>query len=452
MLKHRNLVRRSASSIAISLALVGCGSGGDEPQAAANGAGDAAAVADGDTPKEIVGPDGTKRTVLKPEQAVVLADQLHKRGEAAKATQVLSAAIKANPKTITAWVKRGQIYAENRLFRRAISDLTRAIELQPENAVLLNTRGYYNLQQQNYREALADFDSAVKVDSTNAIALNNRGLVRVAVSQYDAAIADFDAAVQHKPDYVDALNNRGFAKMQVEQFDAAIADFTKAVEHNEKYVNAWNNRGLAYARSERHKEAVADFSKAIELSPMVAKHYHHRSEAYAASGDSAAAEKDLDQVNWLRRLASLNQQIARDNTAIAGYLSRSKHLASAGMLKEAEADVERAMKLDPASIEAMTAKANVLMLSGKMDEARTLCEQAIAKSPRNETYSLRGDIKMAQGDYDGAIADYNSAKRLDSGVAQAYLLRSAQAKEAGNIQQASADVEFAKSIDPTITQ
>lgn len=450
MQTHQTLFFRLTAALAFAVGISGCGNGSDDAATAVNEQ-NAEAVADGEgQQQEIVGADGKKRTVIKPEQAVVLADQLHKKGQAGQATHVLTAALKAKPDLVAAWVKRGQIYAEARLFRRAIADLSKAIEIKGNEAALLNTRGYYNLQQQNYREALADFDAAVTADPTYAIALNNRGLVRVAVSQYDAAVTDFDAAIAQKADYVDALNNRGFAKMQLEQYDAAISDFSEAIQHNPTYVNAWNNRGLARIRSDRNQEAIGDFSKAIEFAPLVAKHYHHRGEAYSAVGDDAAAEADVAQVNWLRRLVAINQQIGRDTSNVSNYLVRSKHLASGGRFKEAVLDTERALQLNPNSVEAMTAKAHVLTLAGDLDAAAEICDAALAKSPLNETYSLRGDIRLQQGNYDGAIADFTAAKRLDSGVAQAYLLRGESAKKSGNIQQASADFEYAKQIDPSV--
>jgi tetratricopeptide (TPR) repeat protein len=71
--------------------------------------------------------------------------------------------------------------------------------------------------------------------------------------------------------------------------------------------------------------------------------------------------------------------------------------------------------------------------------------------PDYVAFSLRGDAFFAQGDYDHAIDDYLSARRADSQVARAYLLRSEKLKADGQVEQASADFERAVSLDPSLS-
>ena len=76
---------------------------------------------------------------------------------------------------------------------------------------------------------------------------------------------------------------------------------------------------------------------------------------------------------------------------------------------------------------------------------------AIRQEPHHAAFSVRGDAFLEQGDYDHAIEDYGAARRLDQNVARAYLLRSEQRKAKGEIEQASADLEQAKSLEARLS-
>ena len=53
-------------------------------------------------------------------------------------------------------------------------------------------------------------------------------------------------------------------------------------------------------------------------------------------------------------------------------------------------------------------------------------------------------------DFDQAVESYSHTKRLDSNVAQAYLQRSQQRRDAGDAEGAEADLQQAHRIDPSL--
>ncbi len=387
--------------------------------------------------------------VVTAEQVLEQVDLLIQQRQFNQAVNVLNQLIAQRSNIPDAYVKRAAIYAEAKLFTRAIADMTSAIELLPRNARLRNTRGYFHLSQNDLDRAMTDFDDAIGLDLEYHQPYNNRGLVRIAREDFQGALLDFDAALQIDPNYLDALNNRGFALMRLERFDEAIDNFSAVIAKKDDYVNAWNNRGLANAGILRHEQAVEDFSHAIELQPNNMKYYLHRSASYEALGRTEEASSDRFMVSWTEQIARLNQEIGRDQHSSDAWVTRGRHFVTAQRYDDAIADFNRALAENPQSSNAHLALAEVWRLQGDFEQAIAEATKAIECGPSlsHASYSLRGDLHFEQGNLEAAIADYEAARRFDSQVVQAYRQCSERLLEAGEAERASALQERATEIE-----
>jgi tetratricopeptide (TPR) repeat protein len=391
--------------------------------------------------------NGKKNIKLNPQQAEQLADGLLAKGQLRQANELLSRVIQLNPKATSAYVKRAAIMAESKLTTQAISDMTKAILLEPNNARFRNTRGYFHLTQQAYEPAIQDFSDAIGLDANFSQAHNNRGLARVSQKDFVAGIKDFDEALKIDPKYVDAYNNKGYALMSMEKFPEAVAAFTKAIELNPKYVNAWNNRGQAHLKAKQGNEAVADLSEAIKLVPGNMSYLAARAEAYTLVGKVAEAEADLERARWVTQLVRFTQQAQQNPKQPGVWIARGRHLLSSGELKPALNDFQTALRVSPGNQEAHCGCAATLIALGQLDDAIAQCNAALTKGASAMAASIRGDAYFKKGFLDEAIEDYQTAKRRDSHVAQAYKMRSEKARAAGNAAQAEEDLALAAELD-----
>ena len=184
--------------------------------------------------------------------------------------EVLTEAIKLNPKFATAYAGRGErklsigkfaseegnVVEAQRRYRSATDDFDSALQLNSEFAAayknraltkrllaeaetdtgnLKEARGYYN-------EAIADYAQVIKRVPSDAASYTGRGTARknlgkfesetgnaaAAQRHYHAAIDDYTQAIKRKPDYAEAYHNRGLAKELLGQQEGASADFKKA--------------------------------------------------------------------------------------------------------------------------------------------------------------------------------------------------------------------------------
>lgn len=100
------------------------------------------------------------------------------------------------PKTFSAWVKRGVELTKANDLDGAIAAFNRALALKLDYADAYFYRGTAYAQTGNARAALADFSQVILLKPNNASARYTRGSLRAAVGDRPGAIADFQQAAK----------------------------------------------------------------------------------------------------------------------------------------------------------------------------------------------------------------------------------------------------------------
>ena len=130
------------------------------------------------------------------------------------AIQDLNRKLSANPKDTNALYRRGQLYAKNEDFPRAVVDFDAMIQLNPKDSEALNNRCWVRAMLGDLQAALQDCDASLQVKADNADTLDSRGFVKLKLSQAQAAIADYDAALKLSAKKASSLYGRGIAKLR----------------------------------------------------------------------------------------------------------------------------------------------------------------------------------------------------------------------------------------------
>jgi tetratricopeptide (TPR) repeat protein len=207
----------------------------------------------------------------------------------------------------------------------------------------------------------------------------------------------------------------------------AIADFDRALERDPVNPRTLEWRARAHAQMGRHDNAITDLSGALALNPSAAELYLARADAYAATGDMRHAVADREEAlrlspeqygQWMARekapattppatpaVASPKPEVVaavappKPTLPPATHYQRSRDLISKGAYAEALAEINQAIELD-------------------------------AKNPL--FYNTRGYGYYLLKDYKRAIADYDTALRLDPIYLNAVHNRAAAKKSIGD--------------------
>jgi tetratricopeptide (TPR) repeat protein len=166
-------------------------------------------------------------------------------------------------------------------------------------------------------------------------------------------------------------------------------------------------------------------------------------------------------------LADFENAIKLNPTFIYTYRWRGDAKVALGNYKEAIADYNKSIQLNPDDADAYRNRGNVHFhlatsesINGNLKKAQGLYEgaienwtQAIKLAPEYaDIYSNRGHTKAILGDYEGAIIDFDKAIQINPESAETYHQRG-QAKEAlGQKEAAKADFQKAKELDPNVGQ
>jgi tetratricopeptide (TPR) repeat protein len=201
-----------------------------------------------------------------------------------------------------------------------------------------------------------------------------------------------------------AYNNRGNAYTGKGEYDKAIEDYDASIKLNPNYSKPFNNRGVAYQKKEDYDRAIQDFDAAIKIDQKYADAFTNRAETYRKKGDYPSALKDFDE----------------------------------------------AIQLQPKLKVLWNERCWTHAIVGELPAAMSDCNAAIQLEPDAATFDSRGFIYLKLGQWAPAIADYNSALRMDPKLPSALYGRGFAKLKMGDQAGGKADVAAAQALRQNI--
>lgn len=176
----------------------------------------------------------------------------------------------------------------------------------------------------------------------------------------------------------------------------------------------YNDRGLLYVMAGDYNRAVGNFDDAIRNSPKLALLYYNRSLVYEKKGDSARASADYN------KAISIDPKLAQRKK---DFIHQARSAP-----RDARNDQNDCFMADISA-----------------------CTRIIdGRSPGNKAraYTSRGLSYLMESNYDGAIAEFNEAIRIDPKNSAAYSNRGVAYRKKGDNARAEADLKEAARLNP----
>ena len=329
-------------------------------------------------------------------------------------------------------------YTSNALpvYQLAVTDLTEVLNDKPSKS----KQETLNKARKLYQQGINNLTEIINSDPNSAESYYYRGLAGnifgeledqqrspdVAQKLYQGAIDDFTQAIDYKLRGLRVHDLRGqtkflMAKLETKQdntetaqklYQEIVSDSDNALGLNEECKVCRSaihfTRGAAEAALENHDVAIEDYNNALELNPKHVQAYINRGHAKNARGDTDGAIEDFSNA------IQLNPE---EGTA---YFSR-------GGIKSKIEDYE-----------------------GAIDDYNFAIKHNPEPAKLYYIYYIRGNAKLKLDDFADAIDDYDNAIRLHPKYANAYNKRG-KAKEAlGQHEDAEADFNKVKELDPDV--
>ncbi|MBO9575814.1 MAG: DUF3857 domain-containing protein [Sphingobium sp.] len=325
----------------------------------------------------------------------------------------------------------GIVFLAHGDFKNALAAYNRSLELKPEQQQILSARAQANYSLGNREAALADAAASLKIDPKQsdmrllrAQVFKAQGMKKEGVAEADALIRDIsDDSYAHvvAAKVLDAFGERERALVEIDKAITIKADVTAYLNRADlrpksdlagreadiqaaiKQEPELPDAHLAMANLQFDKGdfrgAVESYTKMMAKSPNNPELFTARGIAYTKIGDQTHADEDFA-AGWKGAVGS-------------GWLNNicyAKAKADVALNRALE-ECEAALKEQPDSAAILDSKAFVLLRLGRLDEAISVYDGALARAPemavslfgRAIAWSRKGDRQRAQTDLAAAL-------------------------------------------------
>ncbi len=258
---------------------------------------------------------------------------------------------------------------------------------------------------------LADYDAAVKADPENTEAWQGRALLYLEKGDSEKAIADLKTLVEKDQDNAAALGALAEALTNIKKYDEALKLCQQVIDLAPRSTLGYNLRARVKIMQDDLKSAIADLDEALKVEPNDLPALLMRSRLHAAEGNDAQAKADVEKA--LTQRPDLPQAV----------LLRSMLAAQQKKFGEAIADVQLLLQTDPTNLEYRLQLATYYVGDNRPRKAIELLTSVIdgyaeelddeQKESKADALRSRGDALLSVGKHAEAVADYDSALKLD---------------------------------------
>jgi len=214
-------------------------------------------------------------------------------------------------------------------------------------------KGADHLAKSEYQEALVKLDKAIVADGDLAEAYFVRGKIHMKLLDMNAAMDDFEKAQTKGYAEIDLFVQKGQALQVLGKYKESIAELTKALDKKTDDKTIWFKRALSYEALNMDYEALDDYTKAVKLDNTYFEALLNRCILFYENDNMKAAFRDCDKAI----------QVRMDNADAYYYRGASKG-AGEKQDKEALADFNKALEIDPDHDESLTARGAAKLFMG----------------------------------------------------------------------------------------
>lgn len=317
------------------------------------------------------------------------------------AKRVLDTALKADAKDVDALLQRSQLLLRSGKQKEAENDLNQVLHYQPESAP-----GHFLLASvcrdrgDSLRERL-ELGEAIRLNASFLQARLELARSLVNANSAKAALSVLDAAPEPQKGILALVVQRNWALLAL---------------GNQVEARKWVEQGLKVARvpdllvqesvlklkGQDYAGARADAIDALKQNPDDVRALRVVAASYVAQKMPAAASHALE------------EHVAQHPKAAAAQQFLGDWLFAQGDPVGARAAFAAAKAVNPNSVPVNLGIAQVDVLEGKLDEARTTLGTVISENSTNpEPYLWLGSIEVKVGDYRAAMEHFRKVLELD---------------------------------------
>lgn len=281
-----------------------------------------------------------------------------------------------------------------------IASLDKIISLRPNEPQAYAAKASLLMSQGDYQGALNNYNKALSLSPDSAELYLGRATALMMNGEYERANMDLSAALKINPNLAQAYYNRGVSNINLARIQPAMMDFTQA----QKLFASAGDRAN-YMQAAQALNIIKNQSAALKTNPAAAKADMAKAAQELRVSSSPAADPNTE--------AKLKSELTRSLSGISDGLKNGDNKNMLEKFKQVSAGLN--------SGETDLGDFNSFLNSASQKTAQ---KQAGVKKSLLD-YTSDAKAKMAQGDYQGALADLDKAIELSSNPSDLYAQRAA---------------------------
>jgi tetratricopeptide (TPR) repeat protein len=360
-------------------------------------------------------------------------------GERERAEKAYRTAIEqkndTEPMLVESYIALALLYNQLGQADAARETLKSARERFPKTPAVHGALGDVALTQGRYVEAKSEFEQALALDADDLSMRFRLGVALRRDSKFEAAIKTFDAVAAVDPDFPGLALERGLLFEAAGKTEEALKQYEGARAKAPNDPDLMLRVGCGYASAGRTKEAEELLRKVLALRPTSAETQHCLGRALLAEGSRLAdalrlleRATELDPhraeyhlyVGWAANEAgtvikaqhALDEAIKLDQGLADAYWQRGVLRSRQGAVRDAIADLTRALALRPTRYEAHAALADAYYDLGQEPLALREWAKAVESQPDQATWHFRYG-KLLAANHKNELARTELARALE---------------------------------------
>ena len=363
---------------------------------------------------------------------IALADLYLAQGQINNALTSYEQAIALNPSEATYYVVASQLWATQNHPQQAKDTLLNGLTKVTDPSALYSTMSTLDLQQGQPDEALEFLSTGIDILGDNTQMFLAMGDYYVNRGNFDQVKDQFDQALESQPDVADVHIALGDLYLLMEEVDKAIAAYRDAITIDPATPGHYLSLGNAFQADGNLSQAEDAYRLALTVAPTLVDGYINLATLLHAQGNWVEAEKVYEKGlamaptsgELLTQFATLKLTQGKQEEALAlldkagtvsptaaTFFSRASIYTTLDMIAEAQADLERALVLEPGSVETLVALGDLHLDQGNETLAEEYYIEATKVMPGVPTGYLRMSTMAREAENRDAVVYWNDLAR-----------------------------------------
>lgn len=312
--------------------------------------------------------------------------------------------------------KQGNSNIIKKEYAEAILLFDKEIELNPRFAWAYLSRGMIKNYFLNRENVSLDFSKIPVTDQSETADYSKSDVPLHSEYQHSiVAITDFDKAIELNPDFAKAYFIRGVERSCLYNHSQSSSKISIFYDVNSMNGNQDNSKSHNLENlSKENWGGIADFDKAIEIDPEFAEAYYTRGLAKSYQYNQCSTKNDLTKLDKI-------ESSSTGELAIQGYLTNILIQDYRGAI----ADFDKAIGINPEYADAYYCRGlakNNLEDSGINSDKKVNYPDVIVRNAEKSVKRV-SETNFQFKDYEGVIADYDTAIKINPRHFNAYYRR-----------------------------